>query len=251
MKFGVAEYGLFVWYGGYYDYRTRLADLKALGYDGIERLECADAADAVYKAAECRRLGMDFATVRGPNVEISNLITGAMGKEYVWNSPLGIGRDVPMDVYIRRSNEFAKGAQAWGVKTVLHNHLGQRIENQEELDIFMKECPEVGLLLDIGHLHGANGDVLGTIEKYFDRIVAVHFKDIFIKDASIGLDKWTERLRFCELGAGNANEPWEEAGKLLKNLGYDGWVFVEHDTHLQDPMIDLKVSIDHLKRIFL
>ena len=76
-------------------------------------------------------------------------------------------------------------------------------------------------------------------------------RDIFIKDASIGLDNWTERLRFCELGAGNANEPWEEAGKLLKKLGYDGWVFIEHDTHLQDPMIDLKVSIDHLKRIFL
>ena len=47
MKFGVADYGMNVWYGGCYDIEKRLLDLKALGFDGIERVEAIDAADAL------------------------------------------------------------------------------------------------------------------------------------------------------------------------------------------------------------
>ena len=155
-----------------------------------------------------------------------------------------------MNVYCRRANRFLQAAKRYNLKAALHNHLGSRIENQEELDHFMKACPEASLLLDIGHLHGAGGDVPGTIEKYFDRIAAVHFKDVFIKDESIGLDNWCGRLRFCELGAGNAKVPWLEAAELLKKRGYDKWVLVEHDTHLRDPLIDLKISLDSLKKVF-
>ena len=36
---------------------------------------------------------------------------------------------------------------------------------------------------------------------------------------------------------------------FLKAKGYDKWVLVEHDTHLQDPYADLKISIDALKAI--
>ena len=250
MKFGVADYGMTVWDGGNYDFLARLEDLKSIGYDGIEILECIDAADAMYKAAGFRRTGMDFATCRGPNAEATLRFTAALGKEYIWHIPGDITRNVDMDVFLRRSNRFVDAAARFGVKTALHNHLGVRIESQEELDRFMTECPGAQLLLDIGHLHGAGGDVIGTVEKYFDRIAAVHFKDVFIKDASIGIDRWPERLRFCELGGGNSGVPWEETARLLKKLGYNKWVLVEHDTHLRNPLEDLKVSLDALKKIF-
>ena len=251
MKFGVADYGMNVWDGGCYDIQLRLEELKSIGFDGTERLECNDAADAVYRAALYRRLGMDFATCRcSGGVEQSTNFTAALGKEYVWLTPGDSGRTVDMDTYIRRSKRFVKVAANFGLKAALHNHLGQRIQNQDELDRFMEEVPEASLLLDIGHLFGAGGDVLGTIDRYFDRIVAVHFKDVFIKDEKLDLEHWTERLRFCELGAGNCNEPWEEAAKLLKKRGYDKWVLVEHDTHLREPLTDLKVSVDALKKIF-
>ena len=38
---------------------------------------------------------------------------------------------------------------------------------------------------------------------------------------------------------------------ILKEIikrGYDKWVFVEHDTHLQDPLIDLKTSREYIRR---
>ena len=252
MKFGVADYGLNVWDGGCYDIQMRLEELKSIGFNGTERLECGDAADAMYRAALYKRLGMDFATcLSSAGIEQSNAFTAALGKEYVWLSP---GEDlrtkVDMDVFIRRANRFVQAAESAGVKAALHNHLGLRIQDQEELDRFMDEVPGAWLLLDIGHLHGAGGDIIRTIEKYIGRIAAVHFKDVFIKDAAIGLDQWPERLRFCELGAGNCQVPWLEAARLLKKLGYNRWVFIEHDTHLREPLTDLKISLDALKQIF-
>ena len=38
-----------------------------------------------------------------------------------------------------------------------------------------------------------------------------------------------------------------KVAKLLLDKGYNGWVMVEHDTHLRDPKIDLKISRDYLK----
>jgi hypothetical protein len=36
--------------------------------------------------------------------------------------------------------------------------------------------------------------------------------------------------------------------KILKDGGYDGWVFVEQDVHLQDPLKDLAGSREYLKK---
>lgn len=250
IKFGVADYGLSVWDGGYYDLELRLEEVKQIGYDGLERLEAIDFSNAVNRAALFRKMGMDFATCRCGNVEMTNMLTAAMGKDYVWLTVSDASRNVDMEKYIRQSNRFIQAASRYGLKCALHNHLGARIEQQEELDRFMKECPGAYLLLDIGHLYGAGGDILRTIDQYHDRIACVHFKDVFLQDETKGLDKWYERLRFCELSAGNCNEPWKEAGELLRKHGYDGWVLVEQDTHMVDPLAELKTSVDHLKNIF-
>ncbi len=252
IKYGVADYGLNVWDGGRYDIQLRLEELKNIGFDGTERLECNDAADAMYRAAVYKRLNMDFATcLSSAGIEQSNSFTAALGKEYVWLTPgESLRTNVDMDSFIRRAKRFTQAAKCAGVKAALHNHLGLRIQDQDEIEQFMTEVPDAYLLLDIGHLHGAGGDILTIIEKYISRIAAIHFKDVFIKDASIGLEQWPERLRFCELGAGNCQLPWQQAAQLLKNLGYNRWVFIEHDTHLRNPLLDLKTSLDALKPLF-
>ena len=110
---------------------------------------------------------------------------------------------------------------------------------------------EAKLLLDIGHLAAAGGDVCATAGRYFDRLAAIHFKDVFVKDESIGLERWWERLCFCELGGGNRPGmiDWQGAARLLKEKNYTKWVLVEHDTHLREPLEDLKISITELKAI--
>jgi hypothetical protein len=69
MKIGIADYGMSVWDGGCFDIEQRLKDIKEIGYGGTERLPATSPADALYKAALYRRLGMDFATCRGPDVQ--------------------------------------------------------------------------------------------------------------------------------------------------------------------------------------
>ena len=86
------------------------------------------------------------------------------------------------------------------------------------------------------------------VRKYGDRLVAVHLKDWLVTDAKKGLDQWSQRGRFCELGAGNIGLDNIAVMKAVVKSGFDGWVFVEHDTHLRDPLKDLKKSREYLRK---
>ncbi len=70
-----------------------------------------------------------------------------------------------------------------GFTAGLHNHLGQMVQNQEEVDRFMAMTdPKLfGLSPDTAHLYLAGCDVVSTLNRYRHRI---HFLDY--KDA-----KWT------------------------------------------------------------
>jgi sugar phosphate isomerase/epimerase len=244
VKFGVADFGLNVWDGGAFDTGARLEKLKALGYEGTERLEAATEADAVQKAVTYRRLGMDFATVRGPNPEVSMLWTAAFGKGYVWTAVSG--RD--FDAFCRQVNVQAAACARLGLRLGLHNHLGSPVESQAQLDAFLERCPGCGLILDTAHLAAAGGDPVGSARRYRERLVAVHLKDWIVLKPNVGLDRWTERGRFCELGAGNIGLDNAAVLRTLREIGYDGWVCVEQDTHLQDPMLDLATSRAYMRR---
>jgi sugar phosphate isomerase/epimerase len=245
MKFGIADYGMNVWYGGMYDTTDRLADLKRIGYQGIERLEAASPSDAIAKAVEFRRLGMDFATCRGPTVECNIKWTAALGKAYVWTQVSA--RD--LDPFCRQVNAQVKAAAAFGVKVGIHNHLGTSVETQEQLEEFLARCPECGLVFDTGHLAAAGGDVLAIVKKYHARILVMHLKDWRATGAvsPVNNPKWGECGYFTTLGKGNIGQDNAAVMKAVKAAGFDGWVFVEHDTHLQDPLVDLAESRNYLK----
>jgi sugar phosphate isomerase/epimerase len=244
IKFGVADYGMNVWDGGCFDVEARLAGLKEIGYQGLERLEAVSADDALYKAARYHRLGMDFATVRGPNIEVSIQWTAALGKGYVWATVTG--KD--FDTFCRQVNIQVEHCQRWGIKVGLHNHLGTLVESQDQLVAFMARCPECGLILDTAHLAAAGGDPVAMVYQYAPRLVAIHLKDWLLLRPEVGLDRWPQRGRFCELGAGNIGLDNAAVMRALVEVGYDGWVFVEHDTHLQDPLKDLAISRDYLRK---
>lgn len=248
MKFGVADYGMNVWNGFLYDLQTRLEDLKAIGFDGVERLTASSPSDAMNLAEKFHRLGMDFSTVNGPNVSNGLSWTCALGKPYVWLTPGPATRDVSMELYCRRAKRMIEVANAMNVEVGVHNHLGAVVEQQAELDHFLTEIPRAKLILDVGHLHGAGGDCVGTIEKYADRIIAMHFKDIEVVDPS--KEVWHERIRFRGLDGGNINFDWRACVRALKKVGYDKWCFIEQDHHTEDPNVELKKSLDLLKKAF-
>ncbi len=243
MRIGVADYGMTQWYGGCFDVGERLDALHGIGYEGIERLEAASPAEAIAKAVRFRERGMDFTTCRAPSIEATIQWTAALGKAYVWTQVLA--RD--FDGFCRQANEQARVAKRFGVRVGLHNHLGTPVESPEQLDEFLLRCPEIGLVFDTGHHAAAGGDPLDIIRRHLDRILTIHVKDWFVTDPAVGLDRWPQRGRFTGLGQGSIGQDNAAVVRAAVAGGYDGWVFVEHDTHLQDPLIDLAASRAYLR----
>jgi sugar phosphate isomerase/epimerase len=245
MRFGVADYGMNVWEGGSFDVESRWAGLLSIGYDGIERIYALSAEDALQKAAGMRKVGIDFGTCLGPTPEASIQWTAAFGKSYVWTNVSG--RD--FDTYCRQASMQAAACVRWGVRVAVHNHLGSSVETQPQLEEFLLRCPEAGVVLDTAHLAVPGGDPVAIVRTYPTRLAAIHLKDWLETDPSVGIDRWQQRGRFCELGAGNIGLDNAAVMRALVSVGYDGWVFVEQDTHLQDPLEDLAISRAYLRKV--
>lgn len=102
--------------------------------------------------------------------------------------------NLPIDVdaiarVARRSEAAAKAAAPHGVRVAFHPHVGTVIETGAEIDALMAATdPElVGLCPDTGHQAWAGvGDVPAFLERHFERIVAVHVKDVSLAAAAAG-----------------------------------------------------------------
>ncbi|QGY44047.1 TIM barrel protein [Maribellus comscasis] len=154
------------------------------------------------------------------------------------------GRITPeMGLNEEQWKNFASGAEKvakavkdkFGMRTVFHHHCGGYVETAAEVDRLMQLTnPELlGLCLDMGHFAFGGGDPVVALEKYYNRIWHVHFKDF---DPEVGKEsqvneydyfKSVEKGVFCELGKGNVDFP--AIVNILKNKGYDGWIVVEQD----------------------
>jgi len=244
MKYGVADYGMNVWDGGCFDIEERLIRLKEIGYQGVERLSAVCTDEAVHRAARMHRLGVDFATCQGPNPELSIQWTSAFRKGYVWTAVTAN----EFAAFCRQVNVQAEACERWGIHAALHNHMGTLVETQPQLEDFLARCPKCRLILDTAHLAAVGGDPVAIVRKYPDRLEAIHLKDWIQLKPEPGMKEWWQRGRFCELGAGNIGLDNAAVMRALVQVGYDGWILVEQDTHLQDPLKDLAISREYLRK---
>lgn len=125
----------------------------------------------------------------------------------------------------------------YGMRMAFHHHMGTVVETADEIDRLMEETGEsVGLLLDTGHLTFAGGDPVEIAQRYVDRIVHVHCKDVrrYALASSRRLDaSFSEAVLagiFTAPGDGILNFPG--ILKPLKMAGYSGWLVQEAE---QDP----------------
>ena len=243
VKFGVADFGMYAWAGGFFDYEDRLETVRKIGYDGLERLEVDSAEDAITKAAFLKKKGMCFGTCKAVRPELSIKWTAALGGAYVWAEIYGY----TLEAYKRGLREMTKAAAQYGIKVAVHNHLGSLVETQETVEEVLAECPDAYLLFDTGHLAVAGGDVKYIAEKYYNRIAAYHLKGWQWSETPEA-EKWQDRGFFCGIGQGNFAIDNEFVFKNALKNGYDGWMYIEHDTHKRDPILDLQESYDIMKK---
>ena len=139
-------------------------------------------------------------------------------------------------------NELAKIAAEKGMKVCLHHHMGTGIQTPEEVDRYMAVVnDDVYLLFDSGHLYYSEGSqqaMLDVLEKYIDRIVHVHLKDVRdevvaeVKANDLSFLEGVKKGTFTVPGDGVID--FKPIFDILEKHDYKGWMVVEAE---QDPAL--------------
>ncbi|VAW13671.1 Inosose dehydratase [hydrothermal vent metagenome] len=138
---------------------------------------------------------------------------------------------------------FAEGAERvakavknkYGMRTVFHHHCGGYVETPQEVAKLMEltDPSLLGLCLDMGHYAFGGGNPVEALEKYYNRIWHVHFKDYDpnVGQAAVKMSydyfRSVEEGVFCELGKGDVD--FQSIVNILNEKGYKGWIVVEQD----------------------
>jgi inosose dehydratase len=119
-------------------------------------------------------------------------------------------------------NEIGKRTAELGCPLVLHPHMGQMVQNPDEVDAVMaaSDPKYVKLLLDTGHYAAAGGDPVKAIRTHGKRLGMLHIKDV--------IDKPGGKYQFVELGKGKVD--FRAVFAALRAEGFHGWAVVELDS---------------------
>ena len=178
------------------------------------------------------------------------------GEKTVPLSKRPVMNDADWAIFATRITEFAKRLKARGLWLAYHHHMGTVIESQAEIGrLMMLTGPEVGLLLDTGHLTFAGGDPALAARQHTARIVHVHCKDI---RAAVLQEVRARDLPFLEAvlqgvftvpGDGCVDYP--NVLKPLAAAGYAGWLVVEaeQDPAKAHPLTYARMGHDNLARL--
>lgn len=266
-----------------YTMEQALSEARDIGYTGVERgrrmpqetealrayLEKYDIAlcggwcsgnllvnDVETEKQAVRQQVRQFAALNAPCIvyaECSNTVQGDIGTP-VNNRPK-LDRDA-VKAYGLKLGELAKWMADEGVPLAYHHHMGSFIEDQEDIDRLMEYAPqEVHLLYDTGHLRFGGGDVLGTLRKWRERVLHVHFKDVrpdVIRDIR---DNDRSFLDAVVAGAftvpGDGAIDFQPIADELKAMDYAGWIVVEaeQDPAKAPPFEYSKKGYDHIVEI--
>ncbi|WP_132112964.1 sugar phosphate isomerase/epimerase family protein [Actinocrispum wychmicini] len=158
---------------------------------------------------------------------------------------------------IRTAGEIRDTAAKYGLKTVLHPHVGTHVETRAEVERFVKDS-DLRLCLDTGHLMIGGTDPVALAERYPDRIGHLHLKDVRadladeVRAGRLGYTEAVSRGMYVPLGQGDVDIA--AVVRLVREAGYDGWFVLEQDTALDErspvdtPRLDTARSLHHLNQ---
>jgi inosose dehydratase len=122
--------------------------------------------------------------------------------------------------------ELGKRTADIGVPLGYHNHVNTIGESPEHVDAILESSDPkfVKLELDTAHSVAGGGDPAKAIEKYRDRLLFVHLKDVVDSPMT---DNAKYPFTWVELGRGRVDLP--AVFTALKKVNYRGWAVVELD----------------------
>lgn len=159
-----------------------------------------------------------------------------------WQKP-AIGYDFRQDRLDEQTeliDEAVDILNAEGVRPGLHNHVGTWIETEYEIDHVLDsiDASRLGASFDIGHLEWVGIDARPMLEKWADRIVDLHLKDLDLELARRTRDEGLTYERATDLGL--YREPGLGDLDLVDTLSalpddFGGWIIIEVDRATMAP----------------
>ena len=247
-----------------YTMEQALREAREIGYTGVERgrrmpadteglrafLESHDLAlcggwcsgnllvnSVADEIAAIRQQVEQFAALGAPCIvyaECSNTVQGAVDVP-VGNRPRLTADEVM--AYGKKLSEVAKWSADQGVPLAYHHHMGAFIESEQEVDwLMLGSTPDLHLLFDTGHLLFGGGDIMATLNRWGERILHVHYKDI--RPDVVADVRANDRSFLDGVIAGAFTVPgdgcidFQEVTDALAKMDYSGWIVVEAE---QDP----------------
>jgi len=226
--------------------RQAIEDIAALGFHGIQLRanvikEFGSAAE-LRGLLEKRRLKMIALSSGGvridPALEAEEIAKHAANAKFVHDvgglylqvtDERPKGRAITAADYKRLGrliSEIGKRSADLGVSLGYHNHMGSLGERPEEVDQILQAAdPRYAKLeLDVAHYFQGGGEPAKAIEKYGDRLLFLHIKDV--EPAPENADA-KRPYRFVELGRGKVDLP--AVFDALRKVNFRGWAIVELD----------------------
>jgi len=252
--------------GGETPLESILADIRELGFEGVERINKMPK-DAVTFKPLLDSYGLTLAAAwysgellqRDAQAEIAAItphlqLLKAMGSTACvfaeTSNAIHCNRALPLAQSPRlntegwkqfgaRLSEVADHVNAQGLRFAYHHHLGTVVEQADAVDALIRHTSEsVGLTLDTGHAALGNVDYLDIIRKHRKRIAHVHCKDFrhdivqrVRENNSSFLDGVIAGM-FTVPGDGSID--YGEVMRALAEIDYSGWIIIEAE---QDPAI--------------
>lgn len=152
-----------------------------------------------------------------------------------------------------RLTGMGRSLAARGLRLAYHYHMGTVVETEAEVDRLMAMTgPEVGLLLDTGHLAFAGGDPAALARRHAGRIVHVHCKDV---RAEVLAEARRRDLSFLDAVLagvfavpGDGSIDFRAVFAALAAAGYGGWLVVEaeQDPAKAHPLTHARMGHDHV-----
>ncbi|WFU04625.1 myo-inosose-2 dehydratase (plasmid) [Rhizobium sp. CB3171] len=160
--------------------------------------------------------------------------------------------------YASRLTEFSRRiAGKYGLQLAYHHHLMMVAQTFDEVSrLFDKTGPEVGLLLDTGHSAAGGFDYGRLIDRFGDRIVHIHLKDVrgavmdVVREFDLSFNAGVRAGMFTVPGDGIVD--FAPAGAFVRNGGYQGWLVVEaeQDPANAPPKAAVTLAMSHLSTVF-
>jgi len=138
----------------------------------------------------------------------------------------------------KRFEAIAQKLSAMGYELAFHNHrleFERKFDGKTVMDIFFEEAPTLKFQIDAGWAYAAGADVCAFLNKFAERLISIHIKDVDENDTP------------TEIGSGKVD--MKSVIDTAAGLGVK-WGVVEQDNCINyKPFESIKVSYNYLKTI--